>query len=99
MPGSIENALPATTSPLPSTMYGSSCPSMPIPCPVRWMNPLAKPASWISAGGPVELFSGHPGLHCGERGALRDFERHVELTKLQPRLAEHGDRPRSVSEQ
>ena len=42
MPGS-------STSPLPATMYGSSCDSRPIPCPVRWKNASPYPAAVIGS--------------------------------------------------
>ena len=46
MPGSMENAMPGSSAiVLPSTMYGSSWDSRPMPWPVRWMNQSPYPAS------------------------------------------------------
>ena len=46
MPGSIEKAMPFSSRvALPSTMYGSSWVSRPMPWPVRWMNHSPYPAS------------------------------------------------------
>ncbi len=90
MPGSMEKAWPGSSRvPLPATMYGSSCSSMPMPWPVRWMNCSPQPGVGDDrAGGGVDGLAGGAD-HGGGDGGLLCVEQHgVGLGQLLGRLAE-----------
>ena len=57
----------SSTVALPSTMYGSSCVSTPMPWPVRWMNSSPYPPSMITWRAAASTDSAvTPGRACAQ---------------------------------
>ncbi len=90
MPGSTLNAWPGSSaSVLPATMYGSSCASVPMPCPTRCTKESPKPARAMTARDAAST-SRHSA--ADGRGAharlLRLDEHRVHVGDLRGRLAD-----------
>src|SRR3989304_3359255 len=61
MPGSMEKTIPPSrVRSLPSTRYGSSWTSRPIPCPVRWVKRAPNPQSPVAAARARPAPGGRP---------------------------------------